>query len=100
MSGTAALIFNLLFKSILRIFIGLVILTIFIGTIYYLYAKSQKKPATYKIETPFVLGCVIDLQNCLNIPSTQGVIALRKGYDDYEKVTSFIEELRKLNVIS
>ena len=42
------------FKSILRIIIGIVVLVIFIGTIYYLYAKSQKKPVTYKTESPFV----------------------------------------------
>jgi HlyD family secretion protein len=41
-------------KTVLRIFFGVVILVIFIGTIYYLYAKSQKKPVTYKIESPFV----------------------------------------------
>jgi len=40
-------------KSILKILTILLILVVFIGTIFYLYNKSKKKPVVFKTTTPF-----------------------------------------------
>ena len=40
-------------KSILKILTILLILVVFIGTIFYLYNKSRKKPVVFKTTTPF-----------------------------------------------
>lgn len=77
------------FKTILRIFLGLVVLTIFIGTIYFLYAKSQKKPVTYKTESPFVT-------NILKKSVATGAVIPRKEIAIKPKVSGIIEKLYKI----
>jgi len=47
------------------------------------YAKEiveGKQFSAGKIFTPFVIGAIIDLGNCLNLPTTEGVKILKKGY--------------------
>jgi len=76
-------------KSVLRIFVGVVILVIFIGTIYYLYAKSQKKPVTYKIESPFVTGIT-------KKTVATGAVIPRKEIAVKSKVSGIVEKLYKI----
>lgn len=45
-------------KRILKYFLGVLILVIFVGTLYYLYAKSQEKPVVYGTQKPFVTNIV------------------------------------------
>jgi HlyD family secretion protein len=73
-------------KTIFRIFLGVVILTIFVGTIYYLYAKSQKKPEVYKTETPFVT-------NIIKKSVATGAVIPRKEIAIKSKVSGIIEKL-------
>ncbi|MBK8631370.1 MAG: hypothetical protein IPN84_14605 [Sphingomonadales bacterium] len=37
-----------------------------------------------KIEKPAILGAVIDLRNCLNLTTQEGVSLLRKAYESYK----------------
>lgn len=73
-------------KTILRIFLGLVILSVFIGTIYYLYAKSQAKPVTYKTESPFVT-------NIIKKSVATGAVIPRKEIAIKSKVSGIIEKI-------
>ncbi len=45
-------------KTFFRILIGLIIVSIFSGTIVYLYKKSQAKPVEYNTETPFTTDII------------------------------------------
>ena len=50
------------------------------------YAKDVaegKQFSTGKITTPFVIGAIVDLGNCLNLPTTNGVKILKEGYEVY-----------------
>ncbi|RLD62718.1 MAG: efflux transporter periplasmic adaptor subunit, partial [Bacteroidetes bacterium] len=46
-------------KKVIKILILIIFLGAFVGTIYYLYQKSQTNPIVYKTETPFI-STVID----------------------------------------
>ncbi|MFI5218751.1 MAG: efflux RND transporter periplasmic adaptor subunit [Bacteroidia bacterium] len=74
------------FKSILRIIIGIVVLVIFIGTIYYLYAKSQKKPVTFQTESPFVT-------NIIKKTVATGSVIPRKEIAIKSKVSGIVEKI-------
>jgi hypothetical protein len=39
-----------------------------------------------KIETPYVVGAVIDLGYCLDLTSTTGINAVEKGYESFSQV--------------
>ncbi|NOZ45314.1 MAG: efflux RND transporter periplasmic adaptor subunit [Chlorobi bacterium] len=45
-------------KKVFRVLIILIILTVFVGTVYYLYNKSKKKPVVYETEKPFVTDII------------------------------------------
>lgn len=58
-------------------------------TLQYAIEVSEKEQfAKGKIETPFVLGAVIDLKNCWNLPTDEGVKLLESGYNGLQKSTS------------
>lgn len=47
------------------------------------YAKdvaTKEQYAKGKIKIPFVIGAIIDLKNCWNIPTTGGIQLLKKGH--------------------
>ena len=46
----------------------------------------QKYPqiADHKIETPFVIGAIIDLGNCLDLSDTESLTIIRKGYEEFK----------------
>ena len=45
-------------KKFFRIFLILVLIALFVGTLYYLYKKSQKKPIVFQTESPIVTTIV------------------------------------------
>ena len=70
-------------KSFLQIFLGVVILAVFVGTIYYLYAKSQEKPVSYSTEVPIkatiikksvATGAVVPRKEIEIKPQVSGII--------------------------
>lgn len=73
-------------KTILRITLGVIVLVIFIGTIYYLYAKSQKKPVVYATESPFVT-------NIVRKTVATGAVIPRKEIAIKSKVSGIIEKV-------
>ncbi len=74
------------FKSIMRMVLGTAILGIFVFTIYYLYAKSQKKPVVYKTETPFVT-------NIVRKTVATGAVVPRKEIAIKSKVSGIVEKV-------
>ncbi len=74
------------FKKILRITLGLAVLGIFVFTIYYLYAKSQKKPVVYETETPFYTDIV-------RKTVATGAVVPRKEIAIKSKVSGIIEKI-------
>ena len=70
-------------KSILKILTILIVLVVFIGTIFYLYNKSRKKPVVFKTITPFetsiikkavATGSVVPRKEIEIKPQVSGVI--------------------------
>jgi len=52
------------------------------------YAKDVAEGKQFSkgnIKTPFIIGAIIDLRNCLNLPTTNGVRILKKGYQKLSK---------------
>jgi hypothetical protein len=49
----------------------------------------QKYPAvgTHKVETPFVIGAIIDLGNCLDLSDAGSLTIIRKGYEEFKATT-------------
>lgn len=49
----------------------------------------QKYPqvADHKIETPFVVGAIIDLGNCLDLSDAGSLTIIRKGYEEFKAIT-------------
>jgi len=74
------------FKSIMRMVLGIAILGIFLFTIYYLYAKSQKKPVVYKTESPFVT-------NIVRKTVATGAVVPRKEIAIKSKVSGIVEKV-------
>jgi len=73
-------------KTILRATLGIIVLAVFIGTIYYLYAKSQKKPVVYETESPFVT-------NIVRKTVATGAVVPRKEIAIKSKVSGIIEKI-------
>ncbi|MCD4745306.1 MAG: efflux RND transporter periplasmic adaptor subunit [Bacteroidales bacterium] len=73
-------------KTFFKIFIGVVILTIFIYTIYFLYNKSQAKPIIFETTTPFTT-------NIIKKTVATGSIVPRKEIDIKPKVSGIIEQI-------
>ena len=44
--------------------------------------QFNKKP----INTPFVIGAIIELGNCLNLVEPESLLILKKAYEDIEKI--------------
>lgn len=70
-------------KTFLKIFFGVVILSVFVYTIYFLYKKSQAKPVLFETTQPFVTniikksmatGSVIPRKEILIKPQVSGII--------------------------
>ena len=76
-------------KFILKLLLGLVILVIFVGTIYFLYAKSQAKPVSYKTESPFIT-------NIIKKSVATGAVIPRKEIAIKSKVSGIIEKMYKI----
>ncbi|UXX80958.1 hypothetical protein N7E81_07585 [Reichenbachiella carrageenanivorans] len=54
------------------------------------YAQDVATDAQFakgKIKTPFVIGAIIDLKSCWNLPTSGGVKLLKKGYKGLKKTT-------------
>ena len=49
-------------------------------------AGTQKNKV--KVNTPFVLGCLIDLENCFNLTESTSLQALKRGYDDFIDISA------------
>ncbi len=43
--------------------------------------STKEQFAKGKIKTPFVLGAIIDLRNCWNLPTSDGIKLLKVGYN-------------------
>lgn len=70
-------------KKILKILIALILIGIFAWTLYFLWAKSEEKPVTYKTQQPFVTniikktvatGSVVPRKEILVKPQVSGII--------------------------
>ncbi len=58
------------------------------------YAKAVadgKQYAKTNIKTPFVIGAIIDLGNCLNLTTPEGIVLLKKGYNRLKSYFEAIE---------
>jgi len=70
-------------KTFLKIFFGVVVLAVFVGTIYFLYQKSQDKPVIYQTASPFTetiikktvaTGSVVPRREIAIKPQVSGII--------------------------
>ena len=75
-----------LFKKIFRIFLLVLVLTVFIGTAVYLYMKSHEEPVVYKTDTPF-------FTDIIKKTVATGSIVPRKEIAIKPRVSGIIEEL-------
>jgi len=73
-------------KTFLKIFILVVVVGIFIFTIYFLYNKSQAKPVVYETATPIVT-------NIIKKTVATGSVIPRKEIEIKPKVSGIIEEI-------
>ena len=73
-------------KKVLRIFIGVVIAVIFIGTLVFLYNKSRKKPEVFETKTPFIT-------NIVKKTLATGTITPRKEIEIKPQVSGIIEKI-------
>lgn len=73
-------------KTVLKVLLGLVIVSIFVYTIYFLYQKSQAKPVVYETAQP-VIG------NVIKSTVATGSVVPRKEVEIKPQVSGIIEEL-------
>jgi HlyD family secretion protein len=73
-------------KKVLKIVIGIVILVVFVGTIAYLYKKSQAKPVIYETTTALV-------NNIVKKTVATGKVVPRKEIEIKPQVSGIISEL-------
>lgn len=73
-------------KTALKILIGLVLVSVFVGTIYYLYQKSQKKEVVYNTISPFKTTII-------RKTVATGSVVPRKEIEIKPKVSGIIEEI-------
>jgi HlyD family secretion protein len=73
-------------KTIFKVLIGLVILVVFVGTIVYLYKKSQAKPVVFESQKPFVT-------NIVKKTVATGSVMPRKEIEIKSQVSGIVEEI-------
>ncbi len=73
-------------KTVFKVLIGVIILAIFVGTIVYLYKKSQAKPVVFESQTPFIT-------NIVKKTVATGSVMPRKEIEIKSQVSGIIEEL-------
>ncbi len=73
-------------KSILKILAVLLVLIIFIGTIFFLYNKSRKKPVVFKTATPFETSII-------KKTVATGSVVPRKEIEIKPQVSGVVEEI-------
>jgi HlyD family secretion protein len=73
-------------KKLFTVFVVLALLSIFGGTLYYLYAKSEEPPVVYDTETPFVADIV-------EKTVATGSVVPRKEVEVKPQVSGIIEEV-------
>jgi HlyD family secretion protein len=74
-------------KTFLRIFLGLIVLVVFVGTIYFLYDKSQAKPVMFETVSPFVADSIIKKT------VATGSVTPRKEIEIKPQVSGIIDKL-------
>ncbi len=73
-------------KKIIRITLLIVLLASFLGTLYFLWKKSEKKPEVFNLESPSV-------NNIIKKTVATGAVVPRKEVDIKPRVSGIIEEL-------
>lgn len=73
-------------KSFFKIFILVVILGVFVFTIYFLYNKSQAKPVVFETTTPFIT-------NIVKKTVATGSVVPRKEIEIKPKISGIVEEI-------
>ncbi len=73
-------------KKILRILLGVVLLGLFIWTIYFLYSKSEEEPVIYQTTTPFKT-------NIIKKTVATGSVVPRKEIEIKPQVSGIIDEI-------
>ena len=64
------------------------------------YAEESSKHIQFNripVNTPFVLGAIIELGNCLNLVETQSLQILRTAYEGLQKIKEFTNEKMPVN---
>ncbi|MDK9721421.1 MAG: hypothetical protein OEL53_09590 [Rhodospirillales bacterium] len=56
------------------------------------FAKEAKKRNPRKLKTPYVVGAVIDLGDCLDLSTSKGVAAARQAYESLKRLYNVLEE--------
>ncbi len=74
-------------KKFLKIFVGVIIISVFVYTIYFLYNKSQAKPVTFETTTAFIA------ENIIKKTVATGSIVPRKEIEIKPQVSGIIEEI-------
>lgn len=73
-------------KTILKAVVGIVILVVFVGTIVFLYQKSQKKPEVFETRTP-------EVTTIIKKTVATGSVVPRREIEIKPKVSGIVEEL-------
>jgi HlyD family secretion protein len=73
-------------RKIIKILILVIILVVFVATLFYLYKKSQAKPVVYKTEQPFTT-------NIIRKTVATGSVVPRKEIEIKPQVSGIVEEL-------
>jgi HlyD family secretion protein len=73
-------------KKVIRISVIVIIAAIFLGTLYFLWKKSEKKPEVFNIESPTV-------NNIIKKTVATGAVVPRKEVDIKPRVSGIVEEL-------
>ena len=73
-------------KKFIKIFLLVLVLTLFVATIVYLYRKSQEKPVIYQTEKPFIT-------NIIKKTVATGSVIPRKEIEIKPQVSGIVEEV-------
>ncbi len=74
-------------KTFLKILLGVVVVSVFVYTIYFLYEKSQAKPVEYETATPFIADSIVKKT------VATGSVVPRKEIEIKPQVSGIIDEL-------
>lgn len=73
-------------KKVLRITLLIIIIGVFVATIYFLYQKSKKEPVVFETETPFIT-------NIIKKTVATGSVVPRKEIEIKPQVSGIVEEI-------